>query len=66
MNSTKGTARLENWFVAGSRLVGDVFADSRHRRTDGEEITTDTILRFNDDSTQCETSNTVYHLGVPA
>ena len=62
----KPRVRLEDWeYIHHTRtrnwLTGRVF-DHLHLE-DGEEIDTSRILRFNEDRTKAETSNTIYVLG---
>ena len=58
--------RLENWYVLGNVIVGDIYEDEKGRFPDGLNVHTSTVQNMRDDFKQGDvinTRNSTYELG---
>jgi hypothetical protein len=53
--------RLENWYIIGRSLIGQVYNDERF--ADGTEIQTSRIIKLDSEAGIAQTRNTTYELG---
>lgn len=58
----KGT--IQNWYVMGKLVVGNLFNDPTERFPDGAFIHTSDIVKIDEENALLETNNSIYSLGV--
>lgn len=70
MATRKLTARIDNWFISGGRVHGNIYGDIHGRFKDGEYITTSSCYLNQSEPPEqhdlIETKHSTYVLGTPS